>query len=110
MQASEPCRDLRSATPTFQFRENCIFCGNYAKLSDKKRGIDVFSVRTLNFSKNIMSICKERNDDWSQKVMARLNIAPADLHAADAIYHQRCSVNFRTGKLIPSSELEKKRE
>jgi hypothetical protein len=28
----------------------------------------------------------------------------ADLHAADSIYHQTCSVNFRTGKQIPSSK------
>ncbi|CAG2190145.1 unnamed protein product [Mytilus edulis] len=33
-----------------------------------------------------------------------INIAPSDLHAADAIYHQTCSVNFRTGKQIPVSK------
>jgi hypothetical protein len=25
-----------------------------------------------------------------------------DLHATDAVYHQKCSVNFRTGKSLPS--------
>ena len=32
--------------------------------------------------------------------MGRLEYAQ-DLHAADAVYHQACNVNFRTGKQVP---------
>ena len=42
-------------------------------------------------------------------VLGRLEYAQ-DLHAADSVYHQTCSVNFRTGKGIPkqfSSNYEK---
>ncbi len=34
------------------------------------------------------------------KVLARIN-SVHDLPAADAVYHQICSSNFRTGKSIP---------
>ena len=33
-------------------------------------------------------------------MLARLEYAQ-DLHAADTVYHQQCSSNFRTGKQIP---------
>ena len=54
-------------------------------------------------------MCKKRNDEWSNVVLGRLEYAQ-DLHAADSVYHQTCSVNFRTGKGIPkqfSSDYEK---
>lgn len=101
---TEPTRDLRSSTPDFEFQKNCLFCGYFAKFSESKRGIDVFPVRKTDFSNPLRNICKERNDEWSEIVFRRLNIAPSDLHAADAIYHQTCSVNFRTGKQIPVSK------
>ena len=34
-----------------------------------------------------------------ETVQGKLEFAQ-DLHAADAVYHQACSVNFRTGKQI----------
>lgn len=101
---TEPTRDLRSSTPDFEFQKNCLFCGYFAKFSESKRGIDVFPVRTTDFSNTLRNICKERNDEWSEIVLRRLNIAPSDLHAADAIYHQTCSVNFRTGRQITVSK------
>lgn len=47
-------------------------------------------------------------DEWADIIQRRLNLAPTDLHAADAIYHQTCSVNFRTGKQLPVSKKENK--
>ncbi|CAC5392861.1 unnamed protein product [Mytilus coruscus] len=104
LSTTELSRDLRSSTPVFEFQNNCLFCGNYAKFSESKRGIDEFPVRTTDFSKTLRNICKERNDEYSEIVLRRLNIAPSDLHTVDAIYHQSCSVNFRTGKQIPVSK------
>ncbi len=63
-------------------------------------GNDVFPVRTGDFQVNISKICAERDDDWGKIVAGRL-ASVVDLHAADALYHQQCSVNFRTLKNIP---------
>ena len=38
--------------------------------------------------------CVQQNDEWAGQVLAGLECA-RDLHAADAVYHQPCNVNFR---------------
>jgi len=43
----------------------------------------LISVRTMDFQKTIMQVCKERNDLWSDTVRGRIEYAQ-DLHAADA--------------------------
>ncbi|CAG2240639.1 unnamed protein product [Mytilus edulis] len=93
-------RVLRSQEQ-FNYRDNCLFCGQFADVKDKRKGTDVFPVRTKDFQSNIEKICRERNDEWATHVLTRI-VFVHDLHAADAVYHQRCSVNFRTGKSIPS--------
>lgn len=93
-------RSLRSKTEAFAFTENCLFCGQFAKCDGKKRGYDVYPVRTLDFQKTILNICSIREDAWAQKVSARIEFA-TDLPAVDAIYHQTCNVNFRTNRDIP---------
>ncbi|VDI60803.1 Hypothetical predicted protein, partial [Mytilus galloprovincialis] len=93
-------RVLRSQKQ-FNYRDNCLFCGQFADVKDKRKGTDVFPVRTKDFQSNIEKICRERNDEWATHVLTRI-VFVHDLHAADAVYHQRCSVNFRTGKSIPS--------
>ena len=55
----------------------------------------------MDFQKTIMQVCKERNDLWSDTVRGRIEYAQ-DLHAADAVYHNLCSTNFRTGREIPN--------
>ena len=91
---------LRSETPEFEYKEHCLFCGQVVKYVNKKCGNDVFPVRTSDFQTNISKICEERNDKWGRLVASRLAFV-IDLHAADAVYHQQCSVNFRTLKNIP---------
>ena len=86
-------RTLRSDTSQFKFNEHCLFCGDLAKYENNKRGNDVFPVRTGDFQVNISKICAERDDDWGKIVAGRL-ASVIDLHAADALYHQQCSVNF----------------
>lgn len=90
----------RSITPKFTSKEHCIFCGQTAKYDGKKKGFDVIPVRTKDFQTSITVLCRDRTDEWSQIVLGRLQYAQ-DLHAADTVYHQSCSVNFRTGKRIP---------
>ena len=45
-------------------------------------------------------MCKTRSDKWAEKVTYLLNFV-SDLPAADAMYHNICSINFRTGKDLP---------
>jgi len=87
-------------TNDFDFKSKCLFCSSYAKFENRKRGLDVFPVRTLEFQKNIRDVCSRRNDNWSREVSDRISQV-IDLPAADAVYHQQCSVNFRTLKQIP---------
>ncbi|CAH1115352.1 unnamed protein product [Psylliodes chrysocephalus] len=52
------------------------------------------------FQKSVIKACNSRNNLWSAKVQSRLLLVN-DLPAADAIYHQACSVNFRKGDPVP---------
>lgn len=54
-------------------------------------------MKTIGIKETILKVCQERADSWSDAVKARI-LHVHDLHAADAIYHQTCSVNFRTKK------------
>ncbi|KAK3101781.1 hypothetical protein FSP39_006288 [Pinctada imbricata] len=98
-------------TDTFCWKEQCLFCCEYVKLKDKKRSADVFRVSTLDFQDKIVDICHKRNDTWGLEVLSRVS-GVNDLPAADALYHQQCSVNFRTGRNMPktaSTPQDKKR-
>lgn len=85
---------LRSEKNAFDFKQNCLFCGHHAKLEGKKRGFDVYPVVTLQFEKSVKEICQERADDWAMIILQRFSTV-SDLPAAEAIYHQKCNVNFR---------------
>lgn len=95
----QPAIGRRFVKPRFNTKEHCFFCGQPAKNDGRKRGNDVIPVRTQDFQDSIAQICKERNGEWSEIVLGRLEYAQ-DLHAADTVYHQACSVNFRTGKQV----------
>jgi len=95
-----PCI-LRSETPTFSLDKHCLFCGEPATYNEKKRdGMDVYPVRTTSFQNIVLHSCAQRKDEWSTLVSGRIAYAH-DLIAADAVYHQSCNVNFRTGKQVP---------
>ncbi len=102
--ASEGCGvhvSLRSGETTFNFKENCLFCGHSDTFDSKhQRGHKLIPVRSLSFQEAILQQCNIINSKWSEKVLARIN-SVHDLPAADAVYHQICSSNFRTGKSIP---------
>ncbi|XP_071165969.1 uncharacterized protein [Mytilus edulis] len=98
-------REIHTNTPKlrskshFDFKHHCLFCGNEATDS-KKKDKNVIQVRTDDFESRIQDACDLRNDDWAAEVRGRLE-SVSDLHAADAVYHQACSVNFRTCKNTP---------
>mgnify|MGYP000473512538 FL=1 len=97
-------RTLRSDTEQFDFKSKCLFCDSFAKfsLTTKKKSHDVYPVRSLDFQDKILHHCVERNDNWANEVHFRLSQV-LDLPAAEAVYHQACSVNFQTGKIVPKA-------
>ncbi|KAL5022362.1 hypothetical protein ScPMuIL_001517 [Solemya velum] len=93
-------RILRSQEPKFTFLTHCFLCGIY--IDQEAKDDDFYMVRTWDFQKSIVKTCDDRNDDdeWAEKIRGRLAFA-VDLPAVEAIYHQVCNINFRTGKQIP---------
>lgn len=91
----------RKTEESFNFKTDCFFCGTNVDLEDQERGLgDVFRVTTLETKHTVLQTCFERKDEWAEVVRARI-LHVHDLPAADAIYHQACSVNFRTKKQVP---------
>ena len=80
----------------------CLFCTGVVNLQHQERK-EAFWVRTDNFLIEIRKICHERSDEWGNEVLGRINFY-SDLHAKDCIYHQQCSLNFRTGKGKPKEK------
>ena len=56
-------------------------------------------VRTMNFQDKILKACGEFKTEWADIVKGGI-LFVQDLQAADAEFHNSCSVNFRTGKQI----------
>ena len=101
----------RSEVCTFNIKEQCVFCECGSTYNERKdKGHKLIPVRTMDFEKNIKAAASVRCDRWSEKVLSHIQ-SVHDLPAADATYHQCCSVNFRTGKDIPqvfSSDIPEK--
>ena len=107
----EKCSDVsgpstrQSLGNSFQYKYNCLFCGQPDKYSGKKSTHKLIPVRTMDFQQIIKQACASRNDGWAETVLGRIECVN-DLHAADAMYHQVCSVNFRTGFQIPEQFID----
>lgn len=96
----EKHQSLRSSEPTFCFKGQCLFCGFGDKYQGKQKDHLLIPVRTIIFQETVKKICDDRGDKWSETVLKRISCVH-DLHAADAVYHQLCNVNFRTLKQTP---------
>lgn len=93
--------NLRSSGE-FCYKSNCLFCGN--QVTDReKRGKKAYQVmcKYKEFVQSILQACEKRKDSWAVTVSGRISFVN-DLHSEDAVYHQVCSSNFRTGKRIPA--------
>ena len=95
-------RTLRSNEDIFNFKTHCFYCGQLTKHKGKRKAFDIVNVRTVELKDTILAVCEERMDVWTDAVKKRI-MHVHDLHAADAVYHQICSVNFRTKKNIPAT-------
>ena len=58
-------------------------------------------VETLTLQYRLRLVANIRQDDWGNTVLPRIDSA-IDLPAAEGRYHQSCSINFRTGRNIPT--------
>ena len=73
---------------------------NFNSDGEQRKKVDVFKVTTIEMKDTVLVICSERRNPWSDAVQARI-MHIHDLPVADAMYHQTCSVNFRTRKQTP---------
>ena len=94
-------RSVRVCTGPHNCRTDCLFCGcTITRDFIRGRGDNVSEVKTDVFPQTVLSHCEERSNDWSFTVKGRIAYFAKDLHAAECIYHQQCSVNFRSGRDI----------
>ena len=97
---------LRSSVPAFDFRRNCLFCGEEASQEkEKKKEVKyrkvINTVTTLTFKDSVKQRCDERQDELGRLVQARVD-SVHDLVAAEARYHRVCDQSFFTA-LKPKS-------
>ena len=83
----------RKKSSSFIYKSHCIFCGKGDKYCGKKLLHKLLNVKTTEFSQSVRKICNERNDEWAGKVRGRMEYIN--------VYHNICSVNFRTNKNMP---------
>lgn len=98
-QNSEPStsqRFLRELQNTFDFKHDCLLCGEHAVFDPKlpfKYRTQIHEVSTIEIKQTLINACNDRNDDWARKVKSRL-LDVIDLVAAEARYHGQCYKNF----------------
>ena len=102
-------RQCRSDLRHFDFKTQCLFCGNIICKPDTKhphRNIRVVLCKTAdspnhkNFKTVIMDTCRARRDQWANEILVRVQGAVSDLHAADARYHYDCRTKFMAPKSV----------
>ena len=73
----------------FKWKENWFLCGNIALKDPKHPNRDkIAEARTIKL-KNIISLCKQRNDEWAGAIEQRIS-GSTDFVAREALYHTRC--------------------
>ena len=63
-------RQVRSKTPTFDFKTYCLFCGKPLKNDVKRTSVEsaISSVTNVELKESILDVCRRRNDDWATEV------------------------------------------
>ena len=124
-----PKRIRRGEIEHFDFKSKCFFCGeqcavkpdpkNPGRFSKNQgylcktadRGTAKFedgkSIKRKSFKEVILDICNDRSDIEGDKVRIRLEGAPSDLHAAEAVWHLSCHKKFTNPNSILSAQKKK---
>ncbi|PZC75227.1 hypothetical protein B5X24_HaOG206534 [Helicoverpa armigera] len=89
-----PPRTRTRVSESFCFKNYCLFCGNEANEETEKKKAQhlrkkIYNVTTFNFKESLLKLVKDRSDDVSKAVFARINFE-YDLIAAEAKYHDSC--------------------
>lgn len=84
----------------FDYKTDCIFCGCSDPYDGRKSEFRLIPARTSELRETILQACEKYSNELVDTVKPCVLFAP-DSHAVDVVYHQKCSVNFRTGKQIP---------
>lgn len=101
----------RHKSKAFDFKFNCIICGDVCLLSDtnnptRQREITKCSIADRSGQKTVkerlLDICDIRADAKGEKVRLRLSGAASDLHAADGQYRRDCYQDFINPKYVAS--------
>ena len=79
---------------------DCLFCGQ-AVVKGIPGHESTSEVETCPLPETLLAVCEKRADDWAVAVKDRIQSLGNDLHAAPFLYHTKCIVNFRIGRLIP---------
>lgn len=91
-------KKLRSSTEaSFDWKSFCFLCGIKADIYHNKKRDHIHQVCTLPLHNTLVQSAKERNDEWGNIVLHRLESC-IDLVAAEAIYHSDCASKFRLQK------------
>lgn len=96
-------RVLRSAPSSFDFKSNCLLCGEKCAERDPKnpnRHYPIYMVRTIEMKPALIETCERRSDKWGEDVRLRISGASCDLVAAEARYHPQCYKQFSSVKYI----------
>lgn len=97
----------RASSSTFDFTENCLFCGKDAgekfikKEAKKGKRAPVRNVTSDELQTTILSKAGERSDRWSREVLNRV-ASVTSLIAVQARYHNACYLRL----LHPSSDTD----
>lgn len=64
--------------PAFVFKNHCLFCGDETDEEAEKKKVKIYrrkihKVSTLTFKDSILKLAKDRSDDVSKAVFARIN-------------------------------------
>ena len=81
---------LFSFLSRWTYLNGCFLCGKVALKDLKHPDSDKISeARTIKLKNNIISLCKQRNDEWTGAIEQRIS-GCIDFVAREAVYHPRC--------------------
>lgn len=73
MEETSKTYSLRSREEEFNFKSHCFFCGQLAKVDNKRKGFDISTVRTIEMKEKMLAVCRERGDQRNQFFEIRAN-------------------------------------
>ena len=86
---------------SYNSKMDCLFCEQTVVKGIHDYDEHTPEVKTCSFPETVLAVCEKRADDWAVAVKDRIQSLGSDLRAVAFVYHIKCIVNFRVGRLIP---------